>query len=134
MVSAAERELLAAIEAGGAGVERFGHREHLLVTFVLLVQTGDLALAALRLRAALRRFAANRGVPGKYHETLTWAWLALVDDRRRRAPSASFDELLRAFPELLDAERGALADHYDVAAITRSERARAGFVLPGGGA
>ena len=127
----AERALLAAIEAGGAGVLRFGHREHLQITFALLHETADLAAAA-RLRIALRRFAANRGAPERYHETLTWAWLVVVDERRRQVPEATFDELVARFPELLDAEHGALAAHYDVPAITRCARARSGFVLPGG--
>ncbi len=61
---------------------------------------------------------------------MTWAYLALVHQRMADAPAASSREFLARHPELLDHHAGALARHYDVAAITGSPLARRVFVLP----
>ncbi|MEP6865963.1 MAG: hypothetical protein ABJE66_35415, partial [Deltaproteobacteria bacterium] len=55
----------------------FHHREHIRLAFAMLRGT-DFGEAALRSRAGLGRFAAAAGAHAKYHETLTWAYLALV--------------------------------------------------------
>jgi hypothetical protein len=118
-------ELLAAFEAGT--LAGFCHRDHVRVGFALLVRTGDLAAAALEFRAGLRRLA---GDSGKYHETITWAYLALIAERMHGRRYASSTELLAEHPDLLDHRGGALANSYDVAALTASPLARAVFVLP----
>jgi hypothetical protein len=108
----------------------FGHREHVRVGFAMLREAGDFAAGALRFRSALRRFATAVGAPSKVHETLTWAYLALVHERMAQHDYASSLELVAAHPDLLDHRTGALAQHYDVAAITASPLARRVFVLP----
>jgi len=109
----------------------FHHREHLRVGFTLLRrENNDLAAAAVTFRALLQRFAAAAGVSAKYHETLTWAYLALIAERMHGHDYATSEELLAANSDLLDHKAGAIARYYDVAAITRSPLARAVFVLP----
>jgi hypothetical protein len=111
--------------------EDFHHREHLRVAFALLRREGgDLAAAAVAFRALLQRFAAAAGVTAKYHETLTWAYLALIAERMHGHDYASSAELLAENADLLDHKGGAIARYYDVAAITQSPLARAVFVLP----
>jgi hypothetical protein len=107
----------------------FRHREHTRLAFAML-RDADFGEAALRFRAALRRFAAAIGAHGKYHETLTWAYLALVARCVHEGSYASSFELLAAHPDLLDHQAGLLARYYDVAAITASPLARSVFVLP----
>jgi len=108
----------------------FRHREHVRLAFAMLAGA-DFGDAAVRYRRALQRFAAAAGAPGKYHETLTWAYLALVHQRMHEHPSASSFELIERAPELLDHRAGALARCYDIDAITASPLARRVFVLPG---
>lgn len=140
-----DTELASRFEAFAIPHRDFGHREHLRLAFAILVETGDFGDAAVRYRRALRAFAIHANAPGKYHETLTWAYLALVharmyelyqergitqlDDRAARQSITSFD-LLTRFPDLLDHRSGALAQYYDVNAVTTSPAARAVFVLP----
>ncbi len=121
-----DAQLLAAFEAGT--VAEFRHRDHVRVGFALLARHGDLAAAALAFRAGLRRLA---GDSGKYHETITWAYLVLIAERMHGHGYACSDDLLADHPDLLDHRGGALARHYDVAAVTESPLARAVFVLPG---
>jgi hypothetical protein len=98
---------------------------------VCLQRQGDLAAAAVEFRAALRRLATALGAAHIFHETLTWAYLVVIDDLMRANAYGTSHALLAAHPELLDHHNGALARHYDVAAVTASPIARRGFVLPG---
>jgi hypothetical protein len=140
-----DAELVGRFEALQIAPRDFGHPEHVRLAFAMLAELGDFGEAAVRYRRALRAFAAHVGAAGKYHETLTWAYLALVhermyelyrergianlDDRAARQSLTSFD-LLARFPDLLDHKAGALARYYDVKAIAASATARAVFVLP----
>ena len=108
----------------------YGHREHVRVAYTML-RGADFGEAALRFRRALRRFTAAAGAAAKYHETLTWAYLALVARRLAETPGlASSQVFLARHPDLLDHRGGALVRSYDVAEITASPLARTVFVLP----
>jgi hypothetical protein len=122
--------LLARFEAVAIEPARFNHRVHVRLAFAVLDREGDLALAALRFRRALRAFAAAIGAAGRYHETLTWAYLVIVQVRMHETPCVTSLELLARHPDLLDHRGGALARYYDVASTVASPVARAVFVLP----
>ena len=102
----------------------FGHREHVRLAFALLSRF-DFAEAAARYRDMLRRVGG-----AKDHETITWAYLAVIAERMHGRTYADSHALLADHPDLLDHRSGALAGYYDVAAITASPLARAVFVLP----
>lgn len=143
-MSLSDDELVAQFEALTLEPAAFGHREHVRLAYAMLADLGDFGEAAVRYRRALRAFAAHVGAAGKYHETLTWAYLALVHERmfelygergldpgdRTARRGISSDALLERFPELADHKSGALARYYDVRAIAASPTARAVFVLP----
>lgn len=121
--------LLARFEQLEIPPAEFRHREHVRLAFAML-HGADFGDAAVRYRTALKRFAAAAGAHGKYHETLTWAYLALVAQcMDERAYATSF-ELLEARPDLLDHRAGLLARYYDVPALIASPVARRVFVLP----
>ena len=127
-----DAELVARFEALAIAPAAFRHREHVRLACAML-RGADFGEAAVRFRRALKRFAEAAGAAGKYHETLTWAYLALVAQRMAEDPAvATSHELLARHPELADHRRGAMARYYDVAALTASPLARAVFVLPGG--
>ncbi|MCE9573932.1 MAG: hypothetical protein K8W52_12355 [Deltaproteobacteria bacterium] len=120
--------LVARFEALAIPPSDFRHREHVRLAFAMLAGA-DFGEAAVRYRHALRRFAASVGAAGKYHETLTWAYLAVIHARMDALGCATSFELCARAPELLD-PRGALARHYDLDAIARNPVARRVFVLP----
>ena len=122
--------LAAAFEALAIRPQDVRHREHVRLAFALLAREGDLATAAVAYRASLRRFAAAAGAAGKYHETITWAYLAIIAERMQERAYGSSHDLLAEHPDLLDHQRGALARHYDVGELLASSRARGVFVLP----
>ena len=93
--------LVSRFEALAVDPRQFRHREHLRLAFAMLA-TADFGSASVRYRRALRRFADAAGAAGKYQETLTRAWLALVAERMATTPYASSFDLLAAHPDLLD--------------------------------
>ena len=122
-----DAELIARFEALELPPQAFRHREHVRLAFAML-HGADFAEAAVRFRRALKRFAAHVGAHGKYHETLTWAWLVLVAERMAAGAYADSEALLAAHPDLLDSR--AIGAYYDLPAILASPVARAVFVLP----
>jgi len=117
-------EFLGAVESAACGAPppgfRFGHREHLRLTWLqherLGPDAGDLAIAA-----TLRRIDAAHG-GGKYHETITRFWLELVRHVRRRFAGMTFEAVLAAHPQLLDG--ATLSRHYSRQLLATPEARR----------
>ena len=122
--------LLAGFASGRLAPGEFRHEEHLRAAFLYLTRSGDFGEGAVRFRRDLRRFAAAHGVPERYHETLTWAYLALVNERAHGSSFATSAAFLGRHPELLDQKEGLLSRYYDVGSVARSVRARQVFLLP----
>ncbi len=118
-----------------AGAERFGHREHVRLTWLAVRRHG--ADAALGLIAdGIRRTATKAGAPQKFHVTMTRAWVELVahhlaahhTHHTHRADGApDFEEFVGRHPDLLDKEL--LARHYRPGTLA-SEQARTTWVEP----
>lgn len=104
----------------------FGHREHIRLAWrELRVHERNEALD--RIEASIRLVAAAHGAPGKYHRTITEAWVALVSHHLDEAPSLGFDEFLERFPALLDG--GLLGRHFS-RELLAAPAAREGSVAP----
>lgn len=87
--------------------------------------------AIARYREGLRRFATAHGAASKYHETITWAYVVLVNERLHdTGRDASWREFATANPDLLRFRGGAFFDHYGPD-VLESTKARKMFVLPG---
>ena len=120
----------AAFHAGHVSKDVFGHREHVRLAFICLSRHADLAEAALQFRHAFRRFVVAQGVAHVYNETLTWAYLVLVNQRMHEKPAGDSFDFLRQNPDLCDHRRGLISQYYDLAQVTRSPLAKELFVLP----
>jgi hypothetical protein len=125
-----DEELLEGLESARLPADAFRHAEHVRAAFLYLKRHVDFGEGAVHFRSALRRFAAAHGVPERYHETVTWAYLALINERAHGSAFASSADFLGNHPELLDAKAGVFSRYYDPGAITRSARAREVFLLP----
>jgi hypothetical protein len=121
-----DEDLVRAFEAGS--LEEFPHESHVRVAWWYLRQ--DPVLVALpRFRTALQRFAAAKGKPDMYHETITVAYVLLIAERLAGARDLSWDEFARRNPELLRRHPSALAKFYP-AEVLASAKARERFVMP----
>ena len=117
---------LALFEAGLRDPAGFGHREHVRLAYEMLARHPfDRAVA--RYARGLRRMAARAGAPGKYHATVTVAFLALVGERRAAGGDRGWEAFARENADLMDP--GCLRRWYDPARLG-SAAARATFLLP----
>jgi len=118
-------ELVAGFEA--ATLAAFPHADHVRLTIVYLTRHGREATQR-KLFEGLRRFATAKGVPEKFHVTMTIAWLELVEDSMRRHPEARDPSaLVIVCPELLN--RDALLRFYTPDRLL-SDEARQDWVPP----
>lgn len=118
---------LTALEKGEIAPQSFHHREHVRMGFCLTRAYG-FGEACERARAILNGIAAKAGKPQLYHETVTVAFLALINARAAAQAHEDFESFATANPDLFD--KGLLARFYDGALLT-SALARRAFLLPG---
>ncbi len=128
--AAEQLDTLAAFENGTLDPARFDHRLHLSVAWSYLQRDG-FPQGALCFRKHLRAYVAKVGAEGKYHETITWAYLVLLNEELslRSPPGESFDAMIQRRPDLLDHRNGAIARCYGKAQL-ESPDARRVFLLP----
>ena len=119
--------LIARFEDCSLSIAALKHREHVQIAWVYL-REAPFEVAAPRFCACLKRFAAHHGKPGLFHATVTWAYLALVNERvHADDASGDFATFAAANPDLF--EQTLLGAFYDPATLD-SKIARRIFVLP----
>jgi hypothetical protein len=124
-----DQELIEQFEDGTLPIEGFHHREHVRTAFLYLTKYPVLEALQIFSRT-LRRFAETRGKPQLYHQTITWAYIFLIQERMARAGSKqSWEEFARDNPDLLVWNDGILTRFYRSETLT-SELARTVFLLP----
>ena len=114
-----------AFEAGRVAPEAFTHREHVRLTWACLRAQG-LEAGGERVAQAIRRFAGVHA-PGKYHETITRAWVLLVWRAIEKDREAGFEAFLESNPDLADKRR--LSSFYRPETLAGAA-ARAAWVEP----
>ncbi len=126
--SDADRTFARDFEAGAIDAGRFDHRAHVRLGYVYLCEA-DVDEAAARMRRALLAFLDHLGVDrGKYHETMTGAWIrAIAHFMDRCPPCRSAEQFLDRNPKLLDPE--IMLRHYS-AKVLFSPSARERFTDP----
>jgi hypothetical protein len=113
-------------EADALDPADFGHLAHLRVAFGLLAERPFLDACAV-MRRGLIGLAERAGQARRYHETVTIAFMSLINERRIRGGFTAWEPFIAAHPELT--ERGFLARYYSTARL-ESALARSSFVLP----
>ena len=120
-------EVIASFDADNLSGD-FHHAEHVRLAFAYLSEFP--AVEALhRFSVALKQYAAARGKPDRYHETITYAYLFLIRERMARTPRRDWDVFIHANPDLLQWKPGIL-DRYYRQSTLRSDLAREVFLFP----
>lgn len=123
-----DTELIAAFESTTLPAGRFTHETHVHVAWCYLRML-PLPEALARFVAALKRYADAHGATGKYHETITVAYMLLIAARMGEARDAGWTDFASSNPDLFTREPSALARYYSPEAL-RSDLARHTFVMP----
>lgn len=106
----------------------FDHSGHIRLAWIYLQRhAADEALH--RFAWGLRRYAAHLGVPDKYHETITWALFALINQRMAGEKDRDWEEFQAANPDLFEWPGGVLGRYYSRETLN-SDMARRIFVMP----
>jgi CRP-like cAMP-binding protein len=109
-----------------ATADRFGHREHMKLTWLAVRRCGTTAAVEL-ISDGIQRTARYAGVPQKYNSTVSRAWVELTAYHMAEAPAETFDELLRRNPGLMDKR---LLTRFYHSRTLASPAARCGWVEP----
>jgi hypothetical protein len=119
-------EKLRALETGALDLANFPHSEHVRLGYEMLgcYCFGD---AVARFSRGLKLLVAKAGKPQVYHETITVAFLALINERRARRATQTWDEFKARNPDLFD--KRCLEKWYGADQLA-TELARQTFCLP----
>jgi len=120
-----DAEFLSQLEAATLPVALYNHAAHIRTGY-LYVEKYGFDGAIKRMRETLVRFTIAVGAEGKYHETITVAFLALINQRLAEATCDDWRAFEAANPDLLD---GAILRQYYDPQVLKSDLARKTFVL-----
>ena len=109
-----------------ATAERFGHREHVHLTWLAVRRVGVPAAAGL-VSDGIQRTARYAGAPQNYHATISRAWVELVGYHAAERGEDDFAAFADHHPALLD--KRLLTRFYRPATLA-SAQARTGWVEP----
>lgn len=124
-----DNEFIAKFEDCSLAAASFHHPDHVRMAFLYLSRFP--ALQALdRFSISLARFAAANGKPGRYNETITWAFLLLIRERMARAGcQQTWAEFADKNADLLSWEDNVLKKYYRNETLS-SDLAKSTFLLP----
>jgi hypothetical protein len=109
-----------------ASAKRFGHREHVHLTWLAVRRRGMPAAISL-VGDGIRRTARYAGTPQKYHATVSRAWVELVAYHVAEAADDDFAGFAERNPALFD--KRLLTRFYRTATLA-GRPARIGWVEP----
>ena len=102
IVAAEDVALTRALERCEPPATGFPHAAHLRVAWVYLHELPTVDAALARMGETLRCFAASVGRADKYSDAITAFWVYQIAAVRAMMPAAAFDDVMRAYPRLLD--------------------------------
>jgi hypothetical protein len=123
-----DEELIERFENASISPECFHHPEHVRVAFLYL-RRYPLIDALQRFSTGLKRLAAALGKADRYHETITWAYMFLVNERMSGAHQERWSDFAAAHPDLLSWKESILKRYYSDETLA-TEKAKRQFVLP----
>lgn len=110
-----------------AGPEnRFGHREHVELTWLAVRRHGTASAIDL-ISEGIRQTARYAGKPQKYHATVSRAWVELVGHHANASAAREFDTFAEQNPALFDKR---LLTRFYRSATLAGAAARGGWVEP----
>lgn len=128
-MSLSDDDFISSFENGSLSNASFHHRDHVRMAFLYVCRYPALE-AMLRFSSALARFAAAKGKPGLYNETVTWAFLLLIRERRaRQGGKQTWEEFAASNADLMSWQDNILKKYYRQETLA-SDLAKSTFVFP----
>jgi len=126
-------EFMIAFEACTLPNEEFHHADHVRMAFLYLCRFSPIE-ALQRFSQSLKNFAAAKGRPNLYHETITWAFLLMIRERmvrysQCRGIQPTWNEFADDNADLLNWKDNILKRYYLEETLS-SELAKTTFIFP----
>lgn len=107
----------------------FQHTGHVQLAWLYL-RKHSLLDALAQVSEALRMFAAANNAPHLYNETLTWAYMLLINERMiRLGPAHEWEEFAASNPDLFDWKNSIVKKLYREETLN-SDLAKSVFIMP----
>jgi hypothetical protein len=120
-------DFLRALEQCALPPSEFGHSAHVRAAYLYLL-AGEFGTALARMRHALRNYVRHLGKEDRYHETMTVAYMALIQQHvAERGDGGCWENFARENAELL--QPGLLLQYYPESQLN-CDLARRVFLLP----
>jgi hypothetical protein len=124
-----DNDLIAQLEACTLPADQFHHADHLRAGWLYLSRF-PAPEAIARFSRTLRCYTASLDQSDRYHETITWAFLLLLNERiQRRGPAMDWEQFRAAHPDLFNYENSILLRYYHKETL-QSDVARRVFLMP----
>ena len=124
-----DEEFIRSFEDCTLPADGFHHPEHVRMVWLYLGRYSLLETLP-RFSESLKRFAAANGKPNLYHETITWFYVLLINERMQRTgQKQSWEEFTETNADLLNWKDSILKSYYHDETL-RTELARKTFVFP----
>ena len=128
-ISKEDQAFLRQVESGNFSIDDFNHRAHLRLAYIYLTNndsTDSVTLVRNTLTALLEKH--NIEPEAIYHETLTHAWVQLVERAMKNSPPVSAAEsFIESNPQLFD--KDILNNHYSET-VLKSDAAKTSYIAP----
>ena len=116
------------LEAGTIDAAAFDHESHVYAAWLYL-ERWPLHEAIGRFCTALRRLTVKLGAEAKYHETMSWFFLLLINQRRTTTKATSWIAFRQENADLIRDFRATLSRYYSQE-VLGSDQAQQHFLLP----
>jgi hypothetical protein len=124
-----DEDFIEQFETCALPAEAFHHQDHVRLAWLYL-RRYPLIDALVRFSEGLKRFAIANGKANLYHETITLAYVFLIQERLKRCGiEQSWQAFAEANADLLDWQNRIQKTYYSEETL-RSDFARTVFVLP----
>lgn len=124
-----DADFLAQLEACTLPSDQFHHADHVHAAWLYLKRLPPTE-AISKFSEVLRSYATSLGKADRYHETITWAYLLIVNERIQQCLRVTtWDDFAVQNPDLFDWKKSILLQYYREETL-QSELARRVFVMP----
>lgn len=123
-----ETDFLTQFENGTLPAEKFHHADHVRAVW-LYVRNYPAMEGLQRFCTYLKQFASIHGKPGLYHETITWAYFFLIQERAKKEDHDCWEKFVEKNSDLFDWKNSILKQYYTQETL-QSSLARSIFVFP----
>ncbi len=123
-----DEEFIRRFEDGTLSPDNFHHPDHVRLAWLYLRAYPPLE-ALTKFSNGLKKFAASLGKATLYHETITWAYIFLIQERMARGEAATWQAFADRNCDLLNWQENILKRYY-LEETLQSDLAKKVFLFP----